>query len=520
VTFSANLSQVQGAASAASAALAAPVAEARGVSKQLGSTTALRDVSLAVMPGESHALVGRNGAGKSTLVSMLTGLRQPDTGAIRFNGEPAPPVSDSIAWRKHVACVYQHSPIIRELTVAENLFINRQPLKRGWIDWPALRRQARELLDTWQVDVHEDMLAADLTVEARQLVEIARALSYGARFIILDEPTAQLDGEEIKRLFKRVRELQQNGVTFLFISHHLQEIYDICQTVTVLRDARHIVTTPVDAMPKDKLIEAMTGERGGLLAADAREREPLRDAPAVLDLAHLSGEDYDDVSLTVRRGEVVGLTGATSSGRTSVGEAVAGLKRPTAGHIRVNGQAMPLGDVAAALARRVSCVPKDRHHEGLVLTQSVGENATMTIPRLLGKFGFIAPERKRTVAEEMIKSLGIVAQGPEHIVSGLSGGNQQKVVMARALANAPDVLVLIDPTAGVDVKSKQALLAVVERVRQEGKAVLLVSSELDDLRACDRVLVMSRGAIQAEYAAGWDDSALIASIEGVSLNEK
>ena len=185
--------------------------EARGLSKQFGSTLALRDVSLAVMPGESHALVGRNGAGKSTLVSMLTGLRQPDTGAILFNGQAAPPVSDSAAWRRHVACVYQHSTIVRELTVAENLFINRQPTKRGWIDWRALRREARALLDSWQIDVHEDMRAADLTVEARQLVEIARSLSYGARFIILDEPTAQLDGDEIKRLFRRIEELQQIG---------------------------------------------------------------------------------------------------------------------------------------------------------------------------------------------------------------------------------------------------------------------------------------------------------------------
>lgn len=500
--------------------MAVPVVEARGLSKQFGSTMALRDVSLAVMPGESHALVGRNGAGKSTLVSMLTGLRQPDTGTILFNGQAAPPVSDGTAWRRHVACVYQHSTIVRELTVAENLFINRQPLKRGWIDWRALRREARTLLDSWQIDVHEDMHAADLTVEARQLVEIARSLSYGARFIILDEPTAQLDGDEIKRLFRRIEELQRNGVTFLFISHHLQEIYDLCQMVTVLRDARHIVSSPVEAMSKTALIEAMTGEAGKLAPSDARDREPLVDAPVVLDIANLSGEDYANVSLQVRRGEVVGITGATSSGRTSVGEAVAGLKAQTAGQIRIDGRSLKPGDVTDALANGVSCVPKDRHHEGLVLGQSIGENATMTVPHLLGKFGFIAPAPRRHLAQTLMHELGVVAQGEEQAVSGLSGGNQQKVVMARALASNPDVLVLIDPTAGVDVKSKQALLAVVDSVRQEGKAVLLVSSELDDLRVCDRVLVMLRGEVCASYAAGWEDNALIASIEGVTLNER
>ncbi|HEX3638908.1 MAG TPA: ATP-binding cassette domain-containing protein, partial [Paraburkholderia sp.] len=223
--------------------------EAFEVTKRFGSTPALKDVSIRVMPGESHALVGRNGAGKSTLVSILTGLRKPDTGEVRFGGVAAPSIADRDAWRERVACVYQHSTIIRDLSVAENLFINRQPARGGVIDWRAMRRDARKLLDHWKIDVREDARAADLSVEARQLVEIARALSYGARFIILDEPTAQLDGDEIKRLFRRISELQREGVTFLFISHHLQEVYEICQAVTVLRDARHIVSAPVCALP-------------------------------------------------------------------------------------------------------------------------------------------------------------------------------------------------------------------------------------------------------------------------------
>jgi simple sugar transport system ATP-binding protein len=223
----------------------APIVEAVKISKRFGATVALADVGIRVVAGESHALVGRNGAGKSTLVGILTGLRAPDAGEIRFSGALAPPVADREAWRSLVACVYQHSTIIPDLTVAENLFVNRQPMTRGIIDWRALRRQARELLDRWSVGVSENARAGDLSIEARQLVEIARALSYGTRFIILDEPTAQLDGEEIKRLFKRMRELQAAGVTFLFISHHLQEVSEICQAVTVLRDARQVVTAPV-----------------------------------------------------------------------------------------------------------------------------------------------------------------------------------------------------------------------------------------------------------------------------------
>lgn len=500
-----------------------PVMEARGLGLRFGSTTALHDVGLAVMPGESHALAGRNGAGKSTLVALLTGLHRPGTGTIRFNGQPAPAVTDRMAWRQHVACVYQHSTVIGELSVAENLFIHRQPLRHGWISWRVLRRQARALLDAWQVDVHEDALARDLTVEARQLVEIARALSLGARFIILDEPTAQLDHDETRRLFRRVRDLQQGGVTFLFISHHLQEIYEICQTVTVLRDARHVVTAPVAQLSRQALIEAMTGERDGLagspgIAQPASADGRPGDAPVVLTLQQVCGKGFADVSLQLRRGEIVGLAGAGSSGRTAVAEAAAGLRRITAGQVLVSGRVLPPGDVGAALAQGVGCVPQDRHHEGLVLGQSIAENATMTIMDRLGRFGFVVPSRRQAAAWSAMHALDVAASGPQQAVSGLSGGNQQKVVMARALASDPDVLVLIDPTAGVDVKSRQALLAVVERARQQRRAVLLASSELDDLRICDRVLVMSHGHLVAELARGWEDGELIASMEGVSLH--
>ena len=495
-----------------------PVVDALNVTKRFGSTTALDDVTLRVMPGESHALVGRNGAGKSTLVSLLTGLRKPDVGEVRFKDEVAPPISNRNAWRERVACVYQHSTIIRDLSVAENLFINRQPYRGGVIDWRTMHQEARDLLEHWKIDVLAEARAGDLSVESRQLVEIARALSYGARFIILDEPTAQLDGEEIKRLFRRIEELQREGVTFLFISHHLQEVYDICQTVTVLRDARHIVSAQVSELPREKLITAMTGEQSCLGANDAATRPALSvDTPVALEVDALAGEDYEGVSFKLRRGEVMGLTGATSSGRTSVAEAVAGLTAQRSGSVRVNNRALPPGDVPAALAKGVSCVPKDRHREGLVLLQSVAENASMTIARTMGRFGIASPAQKNAFAQKMIHKLGIVTPGPDHPVSGLSGGNQQKVVMARALATDPKVLVLIDPTAGVDVKSKEALLSVVDRVREEGKAVLMVSGELDDLRTCDRVMVMFRGRITAEFPAGWQDQDLIASVEGVSL---
>ncbi|MFD5596599.1 sugar ABC transporter ATP-binding protein [Streptomyces griseorubiginosus] len=490
-----------------------PLVEAQGVVKRYGPTTALADGRLTVLPGESHALVGRNGAGKSTLVSVLTGLQAPDEGTVRFDGELAPPLADRDAWRAKVACVYQKPTVVTELTVAENLFINRQPLKRGFISWRALRAQAAELLDTWDVRVDPDARTADLKVEDRQMVEIARALSFGARFIVLDEPTAQLDNREIERLFDRMRALQDSGVTFLFISHHLQEVYEVCQTVTVLRDARWITTAPVADMPRAALIEAMAGETVAEQQQAVRTREI--DAPVLLDARGLTSDAYQDVELTVRRGEVVGLAGISGSGKIELAETFTGLHTPSGGTARLDGRPLPFGDVQASLKAGVGFVPRDRHAQGLVFGMTIGDNATLSVLDRLGRRGFVRSERKRGFATALIDRLDIHAEGPDQPVSDLSGGNAQKVVMARALASDPRLLVLINPTAGVDVKSKESLLSRVDTAREDGTAVLVVSDELDDLRRCDRVLVLFHGRVVAEHPAGWRDHELIASIEGV-----
>lgn len=490
-----------------------PLVEARGVVKRYGPTTALADGRLTVLPGESHALVGRNGAGKSTLVTLLTGLQAPDEGTVRFDGEPAPPLTDRDAWRSKVACVYQKPTVVPELTVAENLFINRQPLRRGFISWRSLKKEAAELLDTWDVSVDPDARTADLKVEDRQMVEIARALSFGARFIVLDEPTAQLDNREIERLFDRMRALQDSGVTFLFISHHLQEVYEVCQTVTVLRDARWITTAPVADMPRAALIEAMAGETVAEQAVRLREVEDT--APVLLDARGLTSDAYENVDLTVRRGEVVGLAGISGSGKIELAESFTGLHTPTGGTAHLDGRPLPFGDVQASLKAGVGFVPRDRHAQGLVFGMTIGDNATLSVLDRLGRHGFVGSDRKRGVATELIDRLDIHTEGPEQPVSDLSGGNAQKVVMARALASDPRLLVLINPTAGVDVKSKESLLSRVDTARDDGTAVLVVSDELDDLRRCDRVLVLFHGRVVAEHPAGWRDHELIASIEGV-----
>ncbi|WP_284743652.1 sugar ABC transporter ATP-binding protein [Amycolatopsis sp. RTGN1] len=498
---------------------AVPVVSAIGVGKRYGPTVALHDVSLTVHPGESHALVGRNGAGKSTLVSILTGLSPTDTGHVEFGGEPAPALTKQDDWKARVACVYQHAMVVPQLTVAENLFLNRQAGGGFSIGWKSLRRKARELLDSWDVHVDVDTPAGELSVEDRQFVEIARALSYGARFIVLDEPTAQLDSQAIERLFERMRQMQAGGVTFLFISHHLHEVYEVCQAVTVLRDAKHVLTAPVAEVGKAELVDAMTGEPGGLSVRDAASRESLEaDAAEILSVDGLSGDSFHDVSFRLHQGEVVGLAGSNASGKHQVAETVYGLRTPSAGTVRVDGKPLRPGDIPAAIRAGIGCVPRDRHHEGLVLAHSIADNATLSILDKLGRGGIASPSTRHAKASQALKDYDIVAAGAEQPVSDLSGGNQQKIVLARALLSDPRVVVLINPTAGVDVKSKEALLAVVDRVRAEGKAVLIVSDELDDLRLSDRVLVLRAGAVVAEHEAGWSDGDLVADIEGVELS--
>ncbi|WP_188191509.1 sugar ABC transporter ATP-binding protein [Nonomuraea sp. SYSU D8015] len=486
--------------------------EARNVVKRFGPTVALDGAKIAIAEGETHALVGRNGAGKSTLVSILTGLQRPDEGEVLFSGEAAPALADRDAWRQRVACVYQKSTIIPSLTVAENLFLNRQTDGAGPIKWSALRARARELLDTYEVDVDAQALAGDLSVEQRQLVEIARALSFGARFIILDEPTARLDGPAIERLFARMRSLREQGVTMMYISHHLDEVYEICQSVTVFRDARHIMTRPVADLPHDELVAAMTGE--ATAAYESRSRTPGDKVVLSAENLSLDGR-YTDIDISVKSGEVVGLAGSASSGKVGLAETLVGLRKADSGTVTVNGTRVRPGDVPSAMKAGLGFVPEDRHHEGFIPLLSVGENATFPIARKLGRYGLVFPARRRAKAEEMIKTLDIKTEGPDQPVGDLSGGNAQKVVFARALVDDPTVLVVINPTAGVDVKAKQALLGAVEDAVGRGAGAMVISDEPDDLRICDRVLVMFHGRIVKEMPRGWTDHELVAVMEGI-----
>jgi simple sugar transport system ATP-binding protein len=502
-----------------------PLVETRSVAKRYGTTVALDNVSMRIFPGHSVALAGRNGAGKSTMVRLLTGLDRPDAGEVRFSGAPAPDVSARAQWRSKVACVYQKSTIIPELTVGENLFLNDHPTSRsGAISWRELRRLGRQELDVWRLDVDVDRRAGELTVGQRQLLEIARALRQGSRFIILDEPTARLESREIRQLFDHITRLKREGVTFLFISHHLQEIYEICERVAAMRDGRLVAEAAVGDLGHADLVAAMVGETYAASQPTAPERSAagapgttirsgVDQRPILLDVESVSVAGMvNDVSFRVRAGERVGLAGLAGSGKSELAEAIVGQRVPEAGRISVDGKPLNLGRVDSAREIGIAFVPDDRHAKGFCANLSVEENIALPVLHRISRGGFVSSERRRGLADSMIGKLQIKVSDPTQNTSELSGGNQQKTVMARALASDPKVLVLGYPTAGVDIASKQALFDI---IRGTDSAVLLVSDEIDELAICNRVMVIFSGKIVREFAGAWRERDMVAAMEGL-----
>jgi simple sugar transport system ATP-binding protein len=502
-----------------------PVGEAESVSKTFGETRALLDVSLDVLPGECHGLVGRNGAGKSTLVSLLTGLSRPDRGSIRLAGQPAPSLADRSAWLARVACVYQKSMVVPALTVAENVFLNRPTTDNGiLVNWRRMRQRSHEVMLEWGFDVDVDQAAGTLTVEQRQVVEIARALSIGARFLILDEPTAALEKAAVERLFDSVRRLREGGVGVLYISHHLEEIYEICDRVSVLRDGELVLSGRVGDISQANLVAAMVGSAAPRRATQieaVKKRAGLGEPR--LEVAHLTvisrGGSIRDVNFTVREGECLGLVGLDGSGSATVADVITGLIKARSGEVKVSGRLLPPGKVDAVLKRGVGYVPQDRHARGFAPQLGLDENLTLTLlDRLARRLGLVSFTERTAIAQRYVQQLQIVARSLDQPVSSLSGGNQQKVVVGRALAPDPSVLVAVNPTVGVDVASKELLLDALVRARDQGLAMLLVSDDFEDLRVCTRLIVMVRGTIAGEFdQPPWDRQRLIAAVEGLEV---
>ena len=467
--------------------------QVRDLSKAFPGVQALDRVRLDVECGKVHAVMGENGAGKSTLMNILAGLLQPDSGTIVFNGQPVRIETPLQARQLGIAMIHQELQVFRDLTVAENIGIGREPTRwfPGWIDEPALTRQAAELLARLGVTISPRRPMRNLSVAEMQTVEIAKALAGNASIIIMDEPTSAISEREVEALFDLIRELRQRGVAIIYISHRFDEVFRMADTITVLRDGRHVATRPAAELDGRKLIALMVGRE---LAPLTTRRAGTGDV--VLEVHGLTQHDrFREVSFTLRRGEVLGLAGLMGAGRTDVAHAIYGLEPATAGEMRVKGQPVHIAHPAAALAAGIALVSEDRRQFGLVPRMSVAHNITLASLRNR----IIDNQAENAVADEQIRTFAIKVSGRGQPVGYLSGGNQQKVVIARALLTEPEVLILDEPTRGIDIGAKAEIYALIHRLACAGKAILLISSELTELLSLsDRLLVMREGVVAAE----------------------
>ncbi len=486
--------------------------EVQEVTKRFGRTVALDQVSFTVGQGETRALLGHNGAGKSTLVSLLAGVNRPDAGRVLVAGEEITGPSSRIG------CVFQRSSLVPALSAAENVFRERYPRRRGAVDWGEMRRQARVLLGDWEIAEVVDRPVEELAPIQCKVIEICRALALQPGLLLLDEPTAGLDRKDAEHLFQLLKRLR-GQTTIIYISHHLQDIRRVCDSVTVLRDARHVLTRRLEALTDAEMVAAIVGEQQPQKSTGRRCVPVAAGAPVVMSARRIcSGTRVGPVDVEVRAGECVGITGLQDSGKELFAQALVGLA-PRSGQLRVGRKVVPAGDAARALDAGMGFVPQDRHRDGLVPGLDVCENATMTAaPRQARRLWGLGPRiSHRGVLDALYERLSrqwrIVASSSHQRAAELSGGNQQKVVMARALATEPDLLVLVNPTAGVDVGARESITESLAALLDGGTGVVVVSEDAGDFTLCHRILVMGRGRIRAHLAGNASEADLVSAMQ-------
>ncbi|MEU2129238.1 sugar ABC transporter ATP-binding protein [Streptomyces sp. NPDC018352] len=475
---------------------AAPVLALKEVSKSFGAVRALHDVSLSLCPGEVHALAGENGAGKSTLIKTLAGVHRPDGGQVLLDGRPVAFHGPADARDAGIAVIYQEPTLFPDLSIAENIFMGRQPRRGlGRIDRRAVHGATAALMRRLGVDLAPGRPARGLSIADQQIVEIAKALSFDARVLIMDEPTAALTGSETARLFAVVRTLRDEGAAVLFVSHRLDEIFELCGRVTTLRDGRLISCEPLAGLTQDDLVRRMVGR-------DLDALYPKQDArigEVALSVSRLTREGaFRDVSFEVRCGEIVALAGLVGAGRTEVAQAVFGVDRADAGEVRVNGTVLRPGSPTAAMAAGLALVPEDRRQRGLVMAMSVERNISLTGLGDVRRRGLVRRALEHDRAADWAVRLRLKYNRLADAVGELSGGNQQKVVLAKWLATGPSVLIVDEPTRGIDVGTKAEVHRLLSSLAADGLAVLMISSDLPEvIGMADRVLVMREGRLVA-----------------------
>lgn len=476
-----------------------PILQMRGIVKAFPGVQALAGVHFDVLPGEVHALIGENGAGKSTLIRILGGVDQPDGGEIILRGQPVSIPTPRRARELGIAIIHQELNQVGPLSVAENLFMGDEPRRGRWfVDWGAMRARAGALLADLGVRVDPRVRVDLLSIAERQTVEIARALSLKADLLVMDEPTAALTLEEVERLFTIIGDLRARGVSVIYISHRLEEIFRIADRVTVLRDGHYVGTYPVGAIDADRLIQLMVGRT----LTEKFPKEPVAPGPPLLEVRGLSVQGlFRDVSFAVRAGEILGIAGLVGSGKIEVAHAVFGMLPLDGGEVRVEGHRVAIRSPADAIALGIGLVPEDRKTLGLVLGMSIRDNVTLPSIERLSAAGLVRKDEERALVDGAMRRLDIRARGRDQIVRSLSGGNQQKVVVAKWLQAGAKVLLLCEPTRGIDVGAKVEMYRLMVELAHAGVAVVMISSELPEvLGMSDRILVMHEGRVTAEFA--------------------
>jgi len=470
-----------------------------GASKTFGPVIALADGTIDIRPGEIHALVGENGAGKSTLVKILAGVHAPDGGEFLVGGESVSFKTPADSKAAGISVIYQEPTLFPDLTVAENIFIGRQPTGRGGlINRGEMRRQARELFTTLGVPIDPDRIAEGLSIADQQIIEIAKAISLDARVLVMDEPTAALSGVEVERLFGVARNLRDKGAGILFISHRFEEVFALCDRITVMRDGRYISVHNTADVTVPEIVREMVGRDLGALFP----KEDAEIGETVLSVNGLTRNGvFTDISFEVRSGEIVALAGLVGAGRTEVVRAIFGVDSYDRGTVQLHGKPLKPHSPMSSITAGIGFVPEDRRQQGLVMELSVAKNATLTLRKSLARLGLISGKRERAAAEDWTSRLQVKTPSQDYAVSTLSGGNQQKVVLAKWLATEPTLLIVDEPTRGIDVGTKAEVHRLLSDLAGRGIAIIMVSSELPEvLGMADRVLVMHEGRISADLS--------------------
>ena len=470
----------------------------KNITKEFPGVKALDDVTINIERGTIHGLVGENGAGKSTLIKVLAGIYQPNKGEIILDGKPCRFSSPIEARRAGISVVHQEIKLAEPLSVAENMFLGNVQLKNGLVDWKGMRRRAREIVEDLGMDIDINAQVSSLTVAKKQIVEIMHAINNNSRILIMDEPSAVLTDRELEVMFRIVKQLRDEGITIIYISHRLDEIFGLCSNVSVLRDGCHIDTIPVASVDRQGLINMMVGREMG----QEYPKEVGNVGGTILEVKNLSRGILQDISFEVKSGEVFGISGLVGAGRTELARAILGIDKPESGEVYVRGKKVHYRTFADAIRDGLGLIPEDRKLQGLVQIMSVKRNTTLVNMKRVLRAGVISSSLEEKLSKEYADKLHVVTPSMETEVQYLSGGNQQKVVIAKWLFQNSEILFLDEPTRGIDVGAKAEIYRLINRMAKEGKTIIMISSEMPELLGmCDRIMVMHEGHKMGELNA-------------------